>query len=260
MGNIESFRQTGYILGAFLSSFIISELTTAKLTLTIILTITSVAIALLISLFLQEPDSKYHHGEKSPLKIISESLQLIKNNTSLKRIILLGIITTPFIAYLSNLHPPYFALADIPSIWLGLSRSIAGIIAIFVTRYAYKLEAVFGVEKGMVIATSIPGVLYLLMSFIFNPLVAPLLFILNFGLMPVQEPILADYYNRHIESSIRATTLSTINMFSSFYVALMGLIIGRIADIYLPGAFLFMGLIILTGSLSLRINESHLKN
>ena len=86
-----------------------------------------------------------------------------------------------------------------------------------------------------------------------------MLFVLNYSTMRLQEPLLADYYNLHIKSEVRSTTLSTINMFSSMYIAIMGLIIGKIADISIPMTFLFMGIIIFGGSILFRIKENSIK-
>lgn len=59
--------------------------------------------------------------------------------------------------------------------------------------------------------------------------------------------------NRHIESRNRATVLSLISMLSGLWVALIGLLIGCIGDVSLTWAFLFMGVIVLVGSLSFRV-------
>ncbi len=75
--------------------------------------------------------------------------------------------------------------------------------------------------------------------------------------MSVQRPLFADYRNIHIESRNRATVLSLISMFSGIYVALMGLVIGRIGDYSIPYAFIFMGVLVVLSSLLFRINESH---
>ena len=93
------------------------------------------------------------------------------------------------------------------------------------------------------------------MSVVFHPIFATMLFVLNYSTMRLQEPLLADYYNIHIKSEVRSTTLSAINMFSSIYFAIMGLVIGRIADISIPMTFLFMGIIIFGGSILFRIKE-----
>ena len=253
-----AFLQSGLLLGAFASSLIVANLEPERITWAIILTAISVAVALIISFLLKEPKLNYIHGEESPLKIVKESIKLIRTNQSLKRIIWLGVLTTPFAGYLRNFHPPYFIQAGVPTVWLGLSLGIGGILAALASKYAYKFEAVFGVTKSMLLATLIPGAIYLLMALALGPALAVLLFVFNFGYMNLQDPLFADYYNRHIRSEIRATALSTINMISSIYITLMGLLIGYVADIRLSWAFLLMGLIVIGGSIAFRINDKHL--
>lgn len=252
-----AFYQTGHIFGAIFSSLIVANLESSRITLAIILTAISVAMALGISFLLKEPKLDYAHGEESPLKIVKESIKLIRNNLSLRRIIWLGVLTTPFVGYLRNFHPPYFQTAGVSPVWLGLSLGIGGILAVLSSKYAYKFEAAFGVAKGMLLATLIPGLIYFLMALTLGPALAVLLFIFNFGFMNVQEPLLADYYNRHIKSEIRATALSSINMISSIYITLTGILIGWLADIKLAWGFLLMGTIIIFGAIAFRINDKN---
>ena len=63
------------------------------------------------------------------------------------------------------------------------------------------------------------------------------------------------WLHKHIQSKNRATVLSLISMFSGLYVALMGLVIGRIGDLSLTYAFVFMGAIVLVGSLLFRARD-----
>ena len=208
---------------------------------------------------MKEPKNKYLHPEQSPITILKVSLHLITSNPLLRRIILFGLFTTPFLAFLNTFQPPYFELSNISLSWLGISRAVAGIIAIVFLRYAYKMENLFK-ENGVLIATLIPAFFYFLMSFIFHPIIGTMLFILNYSSQRLQEPLLADYYNIHITSDVRATTLSAINMLSSIYVAIMGLIVGAIADLSLPLTFLFIGIVILIGSLAFRLNKNHVSS
>jgi len=258
-GAITALGQAGFILGALVSSLVIKSTKIPQITTAIIMTIISVCFAMAISLFLKEPKEKYKHNEQSPFILLKTSIKLISSNASLRNIILFGIFTTPFLAFLNSFQPPYFNLSHVPLYWLGISRAVAGIIALFCLRYAYKLEEMFKVN-GILIATIIPAILYFLMSIIFHPVFATMLFVLNYSTMRLQEPLLADYYNIHIKSEVRATTLSAINMFSSIYFAIMGLIIGRIADISIPMTFLFMGVIIFGGSVLFRIKESSINS
>ncbi|MDP3983062.1 MAG: MFS transporter [bacterium] len=256
-GNINAFYQGGHLFGALSSSFLITQITASRISLAIILTIISVGISLIISLFLKEPVVQYEHSEKNPLGIFIKSLKLIRGNPNLKRIILLGLFATPFAGYLRNFHPPYFELANIPPFWLGISLTAGGVLAMLASKYAYRFEKIFGVEKGMLIATLIPAILYILMSLIISPVLAILLFTLNYGSMSLQDPLIADYYNIHIPSNVRATALSTINMFSSIYIAVIGLLIGWIANSSVLYAFAFMGIVVLLGAVIFRINETH---
>jgi len=66
--------------------------------------------------------------------------------------------------------------------------------------------------------------------------------------------LFAGQLNRHIAGHYRATLLSLINMASGIYVALLGLLIGRLADFSLPDAFLLMGAIIIAGGLLFRVD------
>lgn len=102
----------------------------------------------------------------------------------------------------------------------------------------------------------LPGVLYFLLAFISHAVISIVLVVLALGTMHIQKPIFADYLNRHIESQNRVTVLSLINVISGIYVALMGLIIGLIADISLAGAFVFMGGLISLSAGFIRIEES----
>jgi len=258
-GVITALGQAGFIFGALVSSFVIKSTKIPQITTAIIMTIISVCFALAISLLLKEPKEKYKHSERSPFVLLKTSIKLISSNVSLRNIILFGLFTTPFLAFLNSFQPPYFNLSHVPLYWLGISRAVAGIIALFCLKYAYKLEEIFKVN-GILIATIIPAILYFLMSIIFHPIFATMLFVLNYSTMRLQEPLLADYYNIHIKSEVRATTLSAINMFSSMYFAIMGLVIGKIADISIPMTFFFMGVIIFGGSILFRIKESSINS
>lgn len=258
-GNIGAFSQAGHLLGAFGSSFLIAQITKVNIQFAIILTIFSVGIAFLLSLTLKESHFKYNDQGQNPMKIIKDSISLIKNSPSLKRLILFGVFTTPFINYFRNLQPPYFQLSAVPPAFLGLSLTAGGTIAILMSKYAYKVEEIFGVEKGVLLATGLPAVLYILMAFIIHPVFAVVLFTLNFGSMSLQDPILADYTNRHIQSNIRATALSVIGMFSSIYITVIGLLIGWVADKSIQYAFLLMGIIILFGATIFKFNNKHVE-
>lgn len=254
-----SFGQLAIIIGSFVCGFIAADLEMDSFISLIIITACSVGIALLVSFFLKEPSTEYKRSEQSSFMLLKDSLQLLKINKSLQKIIILSLLATPFVNYLLNFYPPYFVQAKVPGVWFGIALSVAALLGVLTSKYAYLLEKHLGVNKGVLVATFTPGILYILMAAIFHPLISVILFVISYSSMNIQKPIFADYTNRHIESRNRATVLSTISMFSGIYIALMGLIIGAIADYVLSYSFLFMGIIIIISATLLRIDEGHVK-
>ena len=136
---------------------------------------------------------------------------------------------------------------------------IASLLGAILSKYAYILERSLGVQKGILIATLTPGLFYFLLAGVSHSIISVILVILAFGSMHIQKPIFMDYFNRHIASQHRATVLSMINVLSGLYVAIMGLLIGRIGDLSMRHAFLLMGAIICTSVLFIRISEQHIE-
>ena len=248
------------VIGALVGGFVAADLSMGKFIIVIIMTAISVSVALIVSFFLIEPKLDYETGSKSSIQILREGISLIKINSSLKRIILLSILATPFINYLLNFYQPFLLNVNVQGVWLGISLSIASLLGFFASKYAYKLEDIFGVQYGLLISIILPGIFYVLMSMILNKWGAVLIFILAFGSMNLQSPIFMDYKNRHIKSEMRATTLSLIAMLSGFYVALMGLIFGKLADYSLNYTFVIMGFIIIASALLIPVGEKHVIN
>jgi hypothetical protein len=58
-------------------------------------------------------------------QIILDAFLILKTNKSLRRIVLLAVITTPFVMYLQALYQPYFQMSHVPGphfdeAWQGL--------------------------------------------------------------------------------------------------------------------------------------------
>ena len=252
-----SLSQLAILIGAFAGGIIAKDLQMDSFILLIIMTACAVAIALFIGFFLKEPLSRYRHSEESPAKLFKEGIKLLKTNKSLQKIVILSLLATPFVNYLMTFYQPYFVEAEVGGVWFGIALSAASLLGILTSKYAYLLEKYFGVKRGVLIAVLLPGIFYFLITAVYHPWISILLFILAYASMNLQKPIFADYINRHIESKNRATVLSIISMFSGFYVALMGIIIGLIADYELNYGFIFMGSIIIVGAFALQIEETH---
>jgi hypothetical protein len=146
-------------------------------------------------------------------------------------------------------------VVGVPPIWLGLAQALGSGISILGARYAYRLESL-GAKASLLLVTALPGVLYLLMAVVMHPVFSVVAFCALYGSMSLKGPIFSGHLNRHIESKNRATVLSLISMFSGLYVALVGLVIGRIGDFSVTYAFVFMGAVVLIGSLLFRVKRN----
>ena len=252
-----SFALLATMIGSVVGGVITANLELSNFVLAIIFTAFFVFLSFLASLLLKEPDLEYKHSEQNSIKLLKDSLNLIKTNRQLKRIIMLSLLATPFINYLLNFYPPYFMQANVSGYFFGVTLAVASLLGFFASKYAYLFERILGVKKGVMLAVLLPGVFYFLLAVISHSIVSIILVVLAFGSMHIQKPIFLDYLNRHIESNIRATVLSLINVISGFYVAIMGLLIGFLADMSLNYSFIFMGSLIAVGALYIRIDESH---
>lgn len=257
-GSLMAYKGLSTVIGAGVSSFIVAQLITSRFILAILLTIGSVSIAFMISLFIKEPQKAEVTHKVTPRELFSRSILLLKQNRKLGRLVALAVFTTPFTAYLISLYQPYFQNLHIPGRWFGLAFAIGGLLVLLSSKYAYLIEKNLGGKTALLVFTLLPGVFYGLMAMTSSPWLAVTFFCLNYGTSAFQEPLFTDYTNRHIPSETRATLLSFIAMLSSLYVAVMGPIIGNIADHSLPIAFLFMGVLIITGAIVFRIDKEHL--
>jgi len=253
MGFIGAAERLANLLAYSVGGLLVVNLTQERFVLAIAVTACAVAVGCLVSFTLREPQTelKYRDGDSS-LKLLVDGVKMLQNNNQFRHLALLALATIPFSNYI-GLYQPRFVEAGVPSIWLGLALALGAAISIFGARYAYRLEEWLGSKASLLLSTSLPGLLHLGMAAVVHPVFSVVAFCTLYGSMSLKGPIFSGHLNQHIESKNRATVLSLISMFSGLYVALMGLLIGRIGDVSLTYAFTFMGGIVLVGSLLFRV-------
>jgi len=261
MGFISAAQRLANLLAFAAGGLLVADLTQERFTLAtaavaaIAVTACAVAVGFLISLTLQESETEATLGDDaSSLTLLMDGIRMLRGNKQFRRLVLLALATIPFKDYLLNLYQPRFVDVGVPSVWLGLALALASALSILGARYAYLLETRLGSQRSLCIVTVLPGALYLVMAATLHPTFAVLAFCTLYGSMSLKDPIFSGHLNKHIESRNRATVLSLISMFSGIYVALMGLLIGRIGDFSLTWAFVFMGFIVVGGSLVFRVD------
>lgn len=262
MGLIGASYQLTFFIAPLLGGVIISKLVLDKFLLGIGITATSILIAFLISLTLEEPESEYKHQEVSPFTILKNGINQILQNRKIQWIAAIAILTTAFPNTLLNLYQPYFVKFGInTSLPIGIALSLGGLAAFLIQKNIYAIEEKLG-RYGLFAITIIPGIFYLFFATVTNILYLFPIFIFTFAFAEAKNPLISSYQNEQIDSKNRATTISLINMLIQFYVAIMGLVFGRIADNSIPTAFLTIGVIVIMATLLLRVDKItvHLKN
>lgn len=253
MGFIGAAERLANLLAYAVGGLLVINLTQARFVMAIAVTACAVAVGCLVSFTLREPPVEIRQGSgDSSLKLLVDGVRTLRSNRQFHRLVLLALATIPFSNYL-GLYQPRFVKVGVPPVWLGLARALGAGISILGARYAYRLEALLGTKASLLLVTGLPGILYLVMAVVLHPVFSVLVFCTLYGSMSLKGPIFSGHLNRHIESKNRATVLSLISMFSGLYVALMGLLIGRIGDFSVTYAFAFMGVVVLVGSLLLRV-------
>ncbi|QOR35531.1 MFS transporter [Clostridium sp. 'deep sea'] len=186
-----------------------------------------------------------------------KGLQFIKQ----KRVLLLSIIITLFYGLYSegidrlwNMHflnniklPLIFNLK--PVLWFGIINICSMLIMIFITSKIKNklLDSNNSQQINMIIVLNALLVISILtFAFVTNFYLGVLAVWSIKVLRKVNRPILSAFINQHIESSVRATVLSTISQFDAFGQILGGPIIGFIAlKISVSFALAFSALILL---------------
>jgi len=254
MGLIGSAYQLAFFAAPIFGGLIVSQLVLEKFLTAIFLTAVSVTIALLISLTLEEPQDNYQHTQESPFTIFREGLNEIRDSKKLQWLIAIAVLTSTFSNALISLYQPYFADASVPTFWIGASLSLGGLLAFILQKYAYRIEQKLG-RLGFFIISIWPGIMYILLAMASVPALLIPFFIVAYASMELRTPLLSSYKNEQVQSKNRATVLSLFNMFAMLYVALMGLVFGKIADTSIPIAFTCISVLIVLFAIILRTDK-----
>lgn len=259
MGNYGFSSLMGKFIAPIIGAYIARDLVPFQFSILIYLTLFSIAIAFLLSLFLTDMEE---NGLKlknvSPVSLFSEGIELMRSNKYLMRIILLDIFSTPFIFEVKYLSQQNFKNAGISIPILGFVFGLSLLLSALAKKCAYKFESLLGMKRATFLITIVPGMLLISLSFISNPAWLIISFVMIRVFAEAAGPLFSEYRNSHILSRNRATVISLISMLGCFYLMFARLIIGKLANISLYYAFAFMGAVVITASLLLRLEKVHI--
>jgi MFS family permease len=129
------------------------------------------------------------------------------------------------------LAQPYWQEIGIPLAWFGFIWAGMNLVTSLGAIVAYKIEAYLGFTKLFAIFALVPVSLLLILSLgagWFAVVVMAGLWFLR-GLF---QPIMLDYLNREIPSSIRATIISLNSLYTRLFFSILSPFIGWVADVW----------------------------
>lgn len=251
-GRVGAAGHAASLLAYSVGGVIGSNLSIRQMRITIVLGMLGVGTAALLSLFLHIHAPIERTIRPKSLTLVRTGWKALRHNRDLQRLVLFSLLTNTFQAYLLVFYQQYFLESNVGGVWFGFALGLGSWVAIGTQFYAWKLVLRFGSNQALLLSAVIPAGLYLLMAATRNPWLAVTLFILQWGASQIAAPLFAGLFNKHLEDSARATSLSLISLISTIYVGGAGFALGWLSGVSLSATFVSMGLVALIGCLAIR--------
>lgn len=250
-GMIGAAIQLASLVAYSIGGWLTRELTFENMRFTLKLDVVFVGFAAVLAFALREPAAAIVAERMRSLDLLKSGWRNVHRSAPLQRLMLLAIATNAFVPHLLIFYQEYFLVSSVAPVWLGLGLALGSGVAFFTQLHAWRLSGWLGDRTAMLVATGVPGVLYLLMALVTHPVIAVVLFIVQWGMVQVAIPLFSGLYNEHIEEGARATSLSLINAVVTIYISIGGVVLGWMAGISLAMMFAILGAIIVISSLLL---------
>lgn len=252
-GVFNSYATFGFALATLVAGVLVSVVAEPfNFSLVFILTIIAYIFAALISLSVgvfKHENFEYTH--KSLVKTAKDSLLTVKNNRTIFALLIATILTWNAQYVLYDAYQPYMVAGGVNIFFLGASLTAGLILHSILIRYVDRLEKYFGLIKLIVLLNIPIGLLYITFSQISqSPVLLIITFILLQGLFGLHRPIVSDFINSHLQSHIRAISLSAVSfLFSVAKIVLKSAVAFLLTFMVTKDVFLSIGIYIILGTL-----------
>ncbi|TFG18313.1 MAG: MFS transporter [Promethearchaeota archaeon] len=216
--------------------------------------------SLIVALTFKEPPFREKEDEKKNyLIIIKKGFIELKHNKILAILCFDRLFINSLIFLLFWTYQPYLEALGIPLVLWGF---ISASMNITNAAFSFIIPRIFKKVKNRLIflisIDLINGITFVLMGLNANPYLGIFLILIIVAFGYPRYLIYVNGINKQIEAEERATVLSTINMFRSFFMAIMFLIIGIIGTINIIYMFLFVGVAIIVFTIFTRVKKDYL--
>lgn len=180
--------------------------------------------------------------------ILSSTVKLMKSNQTIFALTFVGMLAACNEYFLYGTYAPFLDSLHVNKFLIGAAFSGGLFVNFLLTRNVYRLENYFTLDKILVLIKSWAIAGYLLLAVLTPHLALVLTLVLAMGVFNIERPIISDYVNQEVNSSVRATVLSAMSLVSRFAKAILTFIMGAvIADTSVRNAYALQGMVILVG-------------
>lgn len=257
LGNNQTINLIALTISAPLGS-IIADFISLQFTMTCLAFIFIVSLIVALT-FKEPPFRRKEEGKKGYLKIIKQGFIELKHNKILAILCFDRLFINSLIFLLFWTYQPYLEALGIPLLWWGF---ISAGMNITNAAFSFSVPRILKKVKNklifLIVIDLINGITFVIMGLNANPYLGILLVLIIVAFGYPRYLIYVNGINKQIEAEERATVLSTINMFRSFFMAIMFLIIGIIGTINIIYIFLFVGAAIIIFTFFTRVKKDYL--
>jgi MFS family permease len=213
------------------------------------LSLISVVICFIITLFLAEPDSiSEEEKTQSYAECIKESYRFLKDQPSVRFVLLFGIVISSIFVYIDEFWQIYLSEIKVPFLLFGVISSARMLSASLSGIYAYKLKNRFSYKKifSLLIVIFIASIFGASFIKSYLSLIPLIICFIAYGIV---EPLSLGYLHHRTESRIRATVESFQSLVLRASTIICGLLFGYFSTKYdIFAGFILLGSILVAYS------------
>jgi MFS family permease len=239
-GRLAAAQQVGIVTGALLGSVIATRLGVRA---PLLLQTVPMALAGLVAITLREPPSQRDRQRPSYRAVLTTGVRVFAGHRVLQVLAADMIVHGSLAWMIIWFYQPLLERAGVGLPWFGAVHVSMSLGQIVVLSQLERLERLLGSRRRLLLAGPlVTGLGFVLLSGRLSAaLVIPIVaLVAAFGLS--RPPLFSAELNRHLDSSHRATVLSTVAMLRTLAIAIVNPLAGWMADRSLVGALIALGL------------------
>lgn len=256
LGHYYSFGLAGFTIAAPIGGLIAATL---GLRYTMLLVAVPFSLAFLVALTFKEPKKVHEDESVKFLQTLLSGVKQLGHNRILRLLAFDSVVIRSLASKVIWVYQPVLLDRGLAIGLLGVVHACMSGIQIPVLNAFGHLERLTGSKKRYLIFSAlIPGIAFVLIG-LFKSLVVtiPLLVVIT-GLGLTRHVLFNNYMHKYIQSSQRATVMSTIEMLQRLASGLLYPLVGLLMDYSLTTTFIVLGVVIVAVSLISGVEEVHL--